>query len=141
MGYVQGSVVPQLHKHKGCAIKKTYFWIFVLIISQLLYTGSCRFLCLPHIWYPLLCRVDVWILKIRCIEAEIWAKQKIRGNVFFLHTLYKLCCSTRNSNLGRMEQHSIRNMQVVSSICVQSTCSREPRSQSKLILCPYFIRY
>ena len=61
---------------KGCE-KKTWFWIFVSLISQLLYIESLKFL-----W--ILCGVGTRILKIRCTEAEIWAKPKF----LFAHHLW-----------------------------------------------------
>ena len=72
------------HKYKRCA-KNPLFWIFVLLISPLLYIGSLEFLCLPHIIRGLLALKDIRILNIRYTEAEIWAK-KIKPRVF-LHTL------------------------------------------------------
>ena len=63
-------------------IKKTDIWIFVLLISQLLYIESLKFLYLPHIIRGVLCGVDTGILKIRCKEAEIWAKQKFKCQVY-----------------------------------------------------------
>ena len=62
--------------------KKPWFWIFVLLISQLLYIGSLKFLSLPHIIRGILCGVGTRILKIWCIEAEIWPKQKFQCKVF-----------------------------------------------------------
>ena len=48
---------------KGCA-KKTLFQIFVLLISQLLFIGSLKFLCLPHIIRGTSWGVGTRILKI-----------------------------------------------------------------------------
>ena len=72
---------------KGVDKKKPYIWIFSLLISQLLNIGSLKFLCLPHIIRVILCGVGIKILKIRCIEAEIWAKQKFKCKAFFINTL------------------------------------------------------
>ena len=63
-------------------IKNPDIWIFVLLISQLLYIESLKFLYLPHIIRGVLCGVDTGILKIRCKEAEIWAKQKFKYQVY-----------------------------------------------------------
>ena len=62
-------------------IKNPDIWIFVLLISQLLYIESLKFLYLPHIIRGVLCGVDTGILKIRCKEAEIWAKQNFKCQV------------------------------------------------------------
>ena len=53
-----------------------------MLISQLLYIESLKFLYLPHIIRGVLCGVDTGILKIRCKEAEIWAKQKFKCQVY-----------------------------------------------------------
>ena len=52
----------------------------------LLYIGSLEFLCLPQLIRDTLWGVGARILKIICIEAELWAKQKFKTE-FFLHTL------------------------------------------------------
>ena len=67
---------------KGVDKKNPDIWIFVLLISQLLYIESLKFLYLPHIIRGVLCGVDTGILKIRCKEAEIWAKQKFKCQVY-----------------------------------------------------------
>ena len=72
---------PKMAILKGVQ-KKTWFWILVVLISQLLYIVSLKFLCLPHIIGGVLWGVGTRILKIRCIEAEIWAKQKFKTKVF-----------------------------------------------------------
>ena len=67
--------------------KKTRFWIFVFLISQLLYIGFLTFLRLPYIIRGILCGVGTRMLKIRCLAAEIWAKQKIQMWGFSINTL------------------------------------------------------
>ena len=61
--------------------KKTNIWIFVLLISQLLYIGSLEFLCLPHITRGILWGVGTRMLKILSIEAKIWAKRKFQCEI------------------------------------------------------------
>ena len=72
------------------SIKKPYIWIFALLISQLLYIGSLKFLCLPLIIRGILCGVGTRILKIWQIEDEIWARQKFKCKVFYQHPLLQL---------------------------------------------------
>ena len=55
--------------------------VFVLLISPLLNIGFLKFLCLPHTIRGIFCGVGTRILKIWCIEAEIWAKQKFKCKI------------------------------------------------------------
>ena len=85
---------------KGCA-KNPWFWIFVLLISQLLYIGSLKSLCLPHIIRDKICGVGTRMLKIRFIEAELWAKQKFKNLGFlsspFIILLFRISFVPRQS--------------------------------------------
>ena len=81
------------------------FFFFLLFCSCSCYCCYCWYCCFYccfcyFCWsqpnnkvkiYHLLCGVCTSILKIRCIEAEIWLKQKFKRKVFYQHPLAEIC--------------------------------------------------